>query len=478
MIKIFKKYRHEFILGILICFYIAYFTTASFQRFDNFYAGRFDLGNMDQAVWNTINGRIFQTSSDNGDVIPRLSTHADFILVLISPFYLLWSNPKMLLLMQSAILGFGAVFIYLIARETIGDKRLALIFAFLFLMNPLVQLTNLYDFHAITLATTLLLASFYFLIKKKYLLLTLFLILSAITKEQVWLITSIFGLPLLFQKTKKIKLLGAGIMLFSLTIFTFLILYAIPINLGGQHFALSYYSEFGSSPIQVISNIIFSPQKIIPVIFETSRLEYLKNLFIPLGFVSFLSPVFLIFAIPDLLIDLLSNNPQLRQIYYQYSAAITPFVFVSAIFAIKKIIKFFPKIPKIYIAAYLLIFTFFSAYSYGPLPGAKNPNIDMFIEPQKNREVIEKFLSRIPEKYSVAATNNLGSHLSQRQTIYTIPVGVDKADFVLFLLNDRFAQPSPAAQKEMAEKLKRNKDYVKVFEKDDFVVFKKTKILL
>jgi uncharacterized membrane protein len=478
MTNILKKYKHGIILGILICIYIVYFTIASTLRYDNFYAGRFDLGNMDQTVWNTINGRIFQTSNNEGIVTSRVSTHADFILVLLSPFYLLWSNPKTLLILQTVILASGAIFVYLISKEILKSKNLSLIFGFIFLMNPLVQYTNLYDFHPVTLATTLLLASFYFMLKRRYFLLVIFLILSGITKEQIWIITAIFGLFLLFDKIKKIKLLGLGIITFSFLIFAYLMLYAIPQSLGEQHFALAYYSDFGNSPIEVIKNVLFSPQKIFSIMFEATRLDYLKNLFLPMGFLSFLSPIFLLFAIPDLLIDLLSSNVQLRQIYYQYTASITPFIFISSIFGVKQVMKLLPKIPKFYFGIYLLIFTFFSAYFFGPMPGSKNPNINMFIKPYSNKEIVENFLSKIPEKYSVTATNNLGSHLSHRQNIATMPMGIERADVVLFLLNDVFAKPSLQAQIEMANEMKTNKDYIKIFEKDDFIVFIKQGVLL
>jgi len=478
MIKILKKYKHEFVLGILICIYIAYFTTASFLRYDNFYTGRFDLGNMDQTVWNTINGRIFQTSNDSGVIISRLSAHADFILILISPFYLLWSNPKTLLLIQTVVLALGTIFVFLIAKEILKNKNFALIFGFLFLMNPPMQYTNLYDFHAVTLATTLLLASFYFLIKQKYFLLTIFLILSGITKEQVWVITSVFGFPLLFQKIKKVKFLGIGIIVFSLGLFYYLVSIAIPQSLRGQHFALAFYSDFGNSPAQIIKNVLLSPQKTIAIFLEASRLEYIKQLFMPLGFISIFSPALLIFAVPDLLLSLLSSNLQFHQIYYQYSATITPFIFISSIFAVKNITKLFLKIPKLYIGFYLLIFTILSSYFFGPLPGSKNPNLDMFTKPYSNKGIVENFLSTIPEKYSVAATNNLGAHLSHKQSVATIPMGIDHADIILFLLNDRYAQPSLDAQIKTANNMKLDKNYIKVFEKDEFVVFKKLGVLL
>src|SRR3989344_7353207 len=122
MLKLLKKYKYELVLALLISIYISYFTTASFQRYDNFYTGRYDLGNMDQTVWNTINGRIFQTSNESGSIISRLSAHADFMLILLSPFYLLWSHPKMLLLIQTIVLALGAVFVYLIAEKILKNK--------------------------------------------------------------------------------------------------------------------------------------------------------------------------------------------------------------------------------------------------------------------------------------------------------------------------------------------------------------------
>lgn len=344
-------------------------------------------------------------------------------------------------------------------------------------MYPALQFTNLYDFHAVTIATTTLLAAFYFLIKKKYFLMIIFLILSGISKEQVWVITSFFGLPLLFQKSKDIRILGAAITIVSLSIFGFFIWYAIPQTLGREHFALSYFSDFGETPTEVVKNIILSPHKLIATIFEESRLIYIKQLLMPLGFISLLSPLALIFSIPDLLIGLLSNNSQLRQIYYQYTAAITPFVFISAILAVKNLNKWFPKMPQLYITVYLVLMTLLASYTHGPLPISKKPNIDMFVKSISNKEDIEDFLTKIPHHYTVAATNNLGSHLSQRRVIYTIPVGLGKADMILFLLSSPSWPSSLDDQQKMVEDMETNKNYVKIVNMGNFIVFKKRNLL-
>src|SRR5258706_5885516 len=300
--RFFATHRHEIFLFAAISLYILYFTTASFLRYSNFFTGRFDLGNMDQTVWNTVHGNFFQlTNPDGTNNISRLSIHADFILAFLAPFYFLWQDPRMLLLLQTIILSLGAVFVYLLAKFVLQNKTVSLIFAFSFLLNPMIQHTNLYDFHAITLATTFLLGAFYFLVTKRYVWFLVFSFLAGITKEEVWLTVGLMGIyASVFQRK---KIFGVLTFLGGIMIFYILVKYAIPMSRGSAHFALSYYSDFGNSPDSILRTIIFSPQKIIGSIFQYPKLLYIFELFLPLGFLAFFAPLTLIFAVPDFAIN-------------------------------------------------------------------------------------------------------------------------------------------------------------------------------
>lgn len=474
-----KKHWQEILLALFITVYVLYMASASFARYDNFYAGRFDLGNMDQTVWNTLHGRIFQTTDANGtNIVSRLAFHADFILILLAPFYLLWQDPKMLLAIQTIVLALGSLFVYLIAKDVLKNRNIALLFSCAYLLNPAVNFTNLYDFHPVTLATTFLLGAFYYVKKQKYIWFILFLILAGLTKEEVWVITGLFGLYLVLLskgnavRNMLLKICGICIFLLSIGITYYLVIHAIPAAKGGEHFALSYYSDFGSSPSQILKTIFLNPGKTILTIIQPGSLLYLLQLFGHVGFLSFLSPLFLIFAGPDLAVDLLSNNSQFHQIYYQYSASITPFIFISAIYGFSVFVKRFPKLHR-QLIYYLLITTVLSAYFWGPLPGSAHPSLTMFDSPLQDSKIIENFLNDIPKKYSIAATNNLGAHLSHRQKIFTVPIGINQADIVVFLLNDLTAQPSLETQKKMAENMKRDKRYIEIYKKGDFIVFEK-----
>jgi uncharacterized membrane protein/uncharacterized membrane protein YbhN (UPF0104 family) len=466
------NHKHETVLLFLFVCYVIYFTLVTFLRHDHFYTGKFDLGNMAQTVWNTTQGRFFQfTNPDSVHNVSRLSTHADFILVLLAPLYALFPSPKTLLFLQTFVVGIGCFFVYWIARDKLKSKSIALAFAFSYLINPGVERANLYDFHAVTLATTFLLAMYYFYQKKRYILFGVFAILAGITKEQIWVIVALFGVLIFFIQKK--RLIGSALFLGGFAFSYFLISYAIPNASGTDHFALSYYSELGDGPVGILRTILLSPDKIIDIILQKERIDFLRQILSPVGYLPLIFPFFMLFASPELLISLLSSNPQLHQIYYHYTAAITPFIYLSSIFAVGIILKFLPKSLGFLIILFIAGSALIGAYKYGPLPGARNPNTDMFTKQVWEREYIHAELSKIPSEAVVAASNNVAAHLSNRETVYILPLGLEKADVIVFLLNDSEQPQSLAAQKTQIAQLRKNKQYIKTAEKGAFVVFRK-----
>lgn len=462
-------------LTAFIGFYGIYFTYVSFQKYENFFSGRFDLGNMDQTVWNTLYGRIFMlTNPDNINIISRLATHADFILILLAPLYLLWEDPRMLLLIQTIVISLGAVFVYLLSRQILKSRSFGTILAGSYLLNPWVQRQNLYDFHAVALATTFLLATFYFLNRKSYILFFLFLALSVITKENVFLIAAFLGIYIAMKGKWKT---GIPLSIISGTAFYLLVAKFIPQARGGAHFALSYFTDFGDSPASIMASIFLNPSLTFAKVFNFERLFYLTQLFIPTGFLSLLSPIYIILSLPELGINLLSSNSNLRSINFHYGALIVPFVYLSTIYSLKFLLRYNYMYLKKFIQFYLIFFALLSSWLYGVLPGSRNPSLEVFANTLPKRAAIAKFIDTIPGKYSVAATNNLGAHLSHRERIYTIPNGIDQADIVLFLLNDQFAQPSLAEQQRMVERLKKDRNYVILYDDYPFVVFAKNKVI-
>jgi len=442
--------------------YITYTIFFSISKHINFYTGKFDLGNMENTVWNTVHGRFFVFSNPDGmGELSRLSAHADFILVLFAPFYAIYPSANVLLIAQSLIIGLGGFFIYLIAKKADLSEKIAALLSIGYFLNCFIIEQNLFDFHAISLATTFLLGAFYFLLLKKYRLMTLMLLFAVLCKENVYLVAGIFGAFLYFKGKKKF---GAIVMVGSFLMFYLLMSYFIPTARSGDHLALEYLTYLGTSPLEIIFSPILKPEIFFSQVFRIETLDYIRLNLIHTGFLSLISPLYLIFALPDFFINILSDNPNLRSDQFHYGALIAPFVYISTILGIKKLLKLKVKlISKNSIFYYLLFFILFSAYLYSPLPGARKGDTSAF-RPDPNRTMVLTEIAKIPEEKSVSATNNIAAHLVQREKIYVIPNVTNSVDYLVFYKNNL-----DLAQ----EILMVNDKYVEIFNSNNLVILKR-----
>ena len=468
---IYIKDSFRFILFLSIIVFIVYFIFMSFARHDNFYSRRLDLGNMDQTVWNVLHGNGFMlTSASDTLQISRLASHADFLLIFLAPLYLLWSSPKMLLIVQTIILGLGALPVYWIAQNIIKSKKIALLFSLAYLLYPPLERVALHDFHSVVLSTTFLLFAYWYMQKNRYYLFALFAFLAAIGKEDVWLVTGLMGCWIL--ATKKNKFVGVTTALISFVMFYVLFWKIIPAaSPTKQHFALAYLSEFGGDLNTMLKNIFTNPFAIIRDLFSADRFWYFFQLFLPLGFLPLFAPLTLVFAAPTILINTLSNNTLMRMIDYQYNSLIIPFIFIAAMqgFTVLRSVLSIKRI-----SLWFTCMTIASVFTWGELPIGLTSRFLFFLTPQPEKETMKQVEKSIGQQYTVSATNNIGAHFSERQFLYNFPVAYDVVDFTIVELGDPYAWPSGDEQKKSVDSLLNNPNYTLIAQKDRFYAFKKT----
>lgn len=479
-----KTWQHTkptyWILILLIFSFILFFGSLSFLRHDNFRSRRLDLGNMDQTVWNVWHGNGFTLTDPNGILQQsRLAVHADFLLIFLAPLYGLWSDPKMLLLVQVLVAAAGAIPVYFIAYDVLASRKLGLLFSFLYLWYPPLGRILLHDFHAVALSTTFLLYAFWFIEKKKYVLFLIFALFAAIGKEQAWITIAMLGIYLAFWK----KQYGIGISTaaLSLSMFFYLFWIAIPsVTVSNQHFALSYLSQYGHTLNEVLIYIITHPLEIMGTMLQSDKLYYYIQLFAPFGFLSLLSPLYLIFALEGFVINTLSSNALMRSIDYQYTSLMTPFIAVSAIYGFSRLQNYYSKEHSInrnsidngFVGIFILVFLF-SNYFWGEFPVGKSQWFWHFITPVSERQRMKTISESIDSKYSVSVTNNIGAHFTQREFVYNFPLYFDKSDYSVIYLGDTYAWPSGREQIKAVQDLLKNPSYVLIAQEGNFFAFKK-----
>lgn len=475
----------EIVLYLMVLVYIILFASLSFARHWWLGSYYYDLGIMHQVVYNTAQGWFLQlTDPESTKQILRFAIHFDPLMIIFAPFYWFYPRAEVLLLGQTIFLASGAIPIYRITQhvfkkytEQLSIPLLGLFFAALYLMYYPLQNTNMFDFHPVALVTPLLLWAFYYIETARYTMSFVVIILALLGKENVALITGMLGIYMFLFK-KKYKL-GFIVSTFSAIVLILVMFVIIPSQRTNLHFASSYISTDISINIQRL--------------FSFQSFQYLYSLLQPLGFVSLLSPLHLVIALPEFFINLLSKNENMRNLLYHYTSLITPFIFISSIFGLRRIYTLLhQRIPSLYgriifyICCVLILFsTIQTNFTYGPFT-RKTYSINT-----KRLAIIDMWREKLKDDtIKVAASGHLGPHLSGRKYFYNflfdfaymnfnmtlddLKKAVTKyevADYVI-LQRAEMDNPDPAVQY-YYNHLKTNSKYQMIFNEEGIEVYKK-----
>ena len=331
--------------GLFVLFVLAYTLEMSHQavlRYDTFKATAFDLGNMDQVLWNTLHGRWFQFTNQAIDWFgppTRLAVHFEPIIVPLSLIYAFGADPRILLVFQTLALVAGALPVFLLTRKHLPEwPIIAAIMVFAYLLSPALLGVNIYDFHPVSLATPLLLYAILALEYKRYVWFIIACVLAGACKEDIPLALAMLGILLIWKyKLRRLGLLLLfGGLLWSILAFAVIIPHFYP---GAQSNNFWYrYETLGNSPGGAIANLFLHPWVFLATFITMDRVYYLAGLLRSTGFLPLLAPEWLLPALPTLAVNLLSTDPLTYSGAYQYNAAIIPFVMLAAIHGTRRLI--------------------------------------------------------------------------------------------------------------------------------------------
>lgn len=332
-------------LGLFFFVVVAYAIGMSIEtvlRYETFKATAFDLGNLDQVLWNTIHGRLFQFTNQAADWYgppTRLAVHVEPIILPLSLLYAFHADARILLVFQTLALASGAWPVYVLTRRYIPEwPLLAPMMVLGYLLSPALLGVNIFDFHPISLATPLLLYAVLALDYRRYGWFVLCCVLAASCKEDVPLYVALLGILVIWKY--KLPRLGTALLiggfLWSGIAFGVVIPHFYP---GAQHNNFWYrYESLGSSPGAAIINIIVHPWLLFTTFITLDRFYYLASLVRSTGFLALLAPEWLLVALPGLAVNLLSTDILTYSGVYQYNAAIIPFVMIASIHGTRRFI--------------------------------------------------------------------------------------------------------------------------------------------
>ncbi len=391
------------IVALVLCFFVFFMWSIILTyKYYNFGYYDWDLALYAHAMWNLSHGTPYSSLFGTN----FWANHANYIAVALVPFYKIFPHPLTLITMKISSFVIGGFLFYRIAKVPLGGliANILLLIYFLFPAN-IFMLLHEFDFESLSIA--IIFMAFYFQTKKNFKGFIVSIFLLTTVKENMPFVVMAWGIyHLVFTKSGKLKwggitfLAGAAA---AIVIFKVLTPWARAELASNQNTYLGMYSALGNSP----------PERILRTIATPDKLKYLTDLFGPLVMYSWLSPHILFPAIPILLQNLLSSVSTMQVIYYHYTSAIVPFIFLAAVNTFR-ILKRLMRPPAIHVLVILLgISCFFHVKYFIPHITHK-----VSFWNDKYNTARRETLAIIPPGSAVTATFDFLNELSNREKLY------------------------------------------------------------
>ncbi len=440
----FRKFDCKWALIASIVSYIILISLLSFIRLYDYRSGAFDLGVFVQALSSALHGRFFYEAPDFEiyGVQNFFGIHFSPILFLVLPIYALFSYPTTLLIFQSIIVAAAALFLYKIANMLTNKKKISLVIALIYLVNPIIISANLYDYHVESFIPLLFFGLYYYYLKRSKLYF-LFMVLFAMVVEATIVILSFFsiyallknkqaGKPFFSRENRMFMIsLGFSLVLIPVAIFIMNHFGVTPTAISGGSTGLSGY-------LMSISHFLFASGLNIN---DYSKVVFWLISLGTLAFLPILSPLELIPAIPYILVSILSSYTPFYTIGWQYGFYYMPILFVATIYSIKEI--HLNKRTLISILSVLIIIAlalnpaFLNLRTGNTVPPSGGYNVSLNLpEALTNYQYLNKIVSLIPNNATILSSFTSFPLVANDINAYTAGVASQRIPSTQYLLVD------------------------------------------
>jgi len=451
------------------------------SSFLEFRFGRYDLGNMVQAVWSTTQGRPLETTLGTGEQVTRLAVHVDPILVLFAPLFALWPSPLLLAGVQIAACALGALPVFWLARRHLASEKAAGLLALTYLAYPWLAWTASDAMHPVTLAIPLFLYAIWFLDSDRIVAFALCALLIAATGELMGLPLAALGLWYWLARGQRRSGLAIAAAGFAWTLLAVKVV--VPHFHGEESPFYSYYASVGGSPEGVLRTLFTDPGAIAEALGTHRDLLYLLALSVPLAGTFLLAPMLAAVAIPQLAANGLSSIEGATDPSGHHIAGVIPFLIAAAVLGVARL----PSARRIPAVAAMLALSVAFSVLVGPWPGVPGERARYGAPAADQVEALREAVVLVPDGAAVAATNKAGSHLSARRRFFSVPVLRD-AEWVVVDTRDpwiplppgtpdrpTWGRKDPALILAFSVRLERSSSWRKIYERSGVLVFQKVR---
>jgi uncharacterized membrane protein len=325
------------VMALAYALYMSVFTLRMHGRFGTY---GYDLGQVDNIFWSTLHGHPMRDAplglvNDWGE----LRDHATLSTFFFLPFYALHPGAPALLVLQSCMLGLGAIPLYRFAARRLSRGQACLLAA-AYLLYPPMHGLQFYDVHFQPLAAPFILFVIDFLDDRRYVLCAIAFVVALGCREDVAIGLTILGVfVMLSGRSMKAGAVIAGV---SAVYFVVMSLVVMP-RLGKSNFGVwtaSYiYKDLipkgGQSISGVIATLLSNPAYVFKTLVVADKLRYALQILVPLAFLPLRRGYLAVALIHGSLLTVLTTGygPTI-DIGFQYVANFIPYIFPASVLAL------------------------------------------------------------------------------------------------------------------------------------------------
>ncbi len=397
------------LLMVAVAVYIGVFAPLTWKQHHNFGTFGFDMGIFDQGIWLLSRFKVpFVTVRG----LHYFGNHVNLTTTILVPFYWLGAGPGFLSVLNTVALATGAVPLWLIGRDRLGEPWTPLCVSFAYLLLPSLQWVTWWQFHPDVLAVTPLLFGVWFAMRGRWKAYAAAIAFVLLTKEDAAMVVTALGLLVAVRYSRKAGMLTStsGVVWFLLA--TRVIIPHFTNGLGP--FYLSLYQSAGNGMWSIAWN---APSRIWDVAFKADRLTYYWKLFAPVALLPFFSLAslgVLSIALPHLLVNVVSIQSTTYDIRFQYSVLIDAVIMLAVIELLfqhgRRLLN------RRFLALLLLGSALLTNILWSPL---HKPEI--WASSSSEKTAMREALQFIPKDAAVAASYDFVPQLTHRTDIYEFP---------------------------------------------------------
>ena len=420
------------ILCGLVAIYVCVFGLLSVTRHNAFRTHALDLGTMDQAAWNTIHGRVLERTPLYRDPASGsryenrlLDAKMELIFIPLSALYWLWSDPRVLLLVQTVFLGASAIPLYLLVRGRTQDALLATSVAAAYLCYLPLHYVNMADFHPSALMVPFLLAAWHTMRQRRWRQYYLWLALALSCRIDAAFVALSLGAVIgMWQKGARRH--GVYTVLLSIAWLAADFWLVVPsvrqvYGPGAGDLVSRRFGALGGGPLDVLHTLVTQPGSVLAQFVDREKAQVIFDLLVPSGLASLFAPLALLPALPILAINLLAESTWQHSIQAHYMAPVIPFVWIAAGEGIGWLARARSRRWAGLVSVHVLLTTLLVSWAFSPFPLGRAFRLADAYQPSAYERNLRAVIARIPEGASVCAQSDLYAHLSQRRDAALFP---------------------------------------------------------